>query len=279
MHGCVIATRGTTGRRRAACLAALVLVACAAVGCAPARTPRAPAPNPAFTYDHGAIIRGDRSGRRIALIFTAGDYGDGAQHVLDTLARLKVRAGIFVTGDFIRRSEYVPFLKRAVAEGHYVGPHSDRHLLYASWDEREKSLVTRERFERDLHKNIADLKALGALRGDVYFIPPYEWYNNDQAKWAADMGVTMFNYSPGSGSNRDYLPESDPRFVASQKIYDDILAYERKDPQGLNGFILLLHLGADRRDKMYLLLEPLVKELRARGYSFVRIDEMLRQRG
>ena len=95
----------------------------------------------------------------------------------------------------------------------------------------------------------------------------------------ADMGVTMFNYSPGSGSNRDYLPESDPRFVASQKIYDDILAYERKDPQGLNGFILLLHLGADRRDKMYLLLEPLVKELRARGYSFVRIDEMLRQRG
>ncbi len=236
------------------------------------------APNAAFTYDHGGIVRGDRSRRRIALIFTGGDYGDGAESVLGTLGKLHVRAGIFVTGDFIRKSEYVPFLKRAVAEGHYVGPHSDRHLLYAPWEDREKSLVTEEAFTQDLRKNIEDLKAIGALKGGghVYFIPPFEWYNNDQARWAASMGVTVFNFSPGSGSNRDYLPESDPRFVSSKQIYDDILAYERKDPAGLNGYMLLLHIGADRRDKMYLLLEPLVKELRFRGYTFIRIDEMLR---
>jgi peptidoglycan/xylan/chitin deacetylase (PgdA/CDA1 family) len=43
----------------------------------------------------------------------------------------------------------------------------------------------------------------------------------------------------------------------------------------LNGYILLLHLGADRRDKMFLLLEPLIGALRGRGYEFVRIDQML----
>lgn len=257
----------------------MALLACALEACAtgaPAPDVGAAGPAAALTYDHGGIVRGDRSRRRIALVFTGGDFGDGAQHILNTLGELKLQAGIFVTGDFIRNSSYLPFLKRAVAEGHYVGPHSDGHLLYAPWDDRERSLVTEEAFRQDLRKNIADLKAIGALRGAVYFIPPYEWYNRDQVGWAAAMGVTLFNFSPGSGSNRDYLPESDPRFVPSRQIYDDILAYEQKDPAGLNGFILLLHLGADRRDRMYLLLEPLIAELRARGYTFVRIDEMLR---
>jgi peptidoglycan/xylan/chitin deacetylase (PgdA/CDA1 family) len=56
---------------------------------------------------------------------------------------------------------------------------------------------------------------------------------------------------------------------------DDILAYEQKDPNGLNGFLLLLHVGADRKDKMFLLLEPLVNALQARGYEFIRVDQML----
>ncbi len=261
--------------RRAACAA---LVAFGLGGCSPgpqAHDLGAPSPAAAYTYDHGGIVRGDTARKAIALVFTGGDFGDGAEHILDTLRKLRVEAGIFVTGDFIRRSEYTPFLKRAIAQGHYVGPHSDRHLLYASWEDRNKSLVTQEAFEHDLRQNIADLQALGALRGQVYFIPPFEWYNGDQARWAAGLGVVLFNFSPGSGSNRDYLPESDPRFVSSRRIYDDILAYERKDPAGLNGYILLLHLGADRKDKMYLLLAPLIQELRSRGYTFVRIDEML----
>jgi peptidoglycan/xylan/chitin deacetylase (PgdA/CDA1 family) len=268
-------------RQRARAGSLALALACALGGCVP-RAQSADvgtaSPAAALTYDHGGIVRGDRFRQRIALVFTAGDYGDGTEHILTTLRQLRVRAGIFVTGDFLRKPEYVPLLKRAVAEGHYVGPHSDRHLLYAAWDDRERSLITRESFERDLRQNIADLKALGALTGDVYFIPPYEWYNADQARWAADMGVTLFDFSPGSGSNRDYLPETDARFVSSQRIFDDILAYERRDPAGLNGYILLLHLGADRRDRMYLLLEPLVTELRARGYTFVRIDELLRGR-
>jgi peptidoglycan/xylan/chitin deacetylase (PgdA/CDA1 family) len=126
-----------------------------------------------------------------------------------------------------------------------------------------------------LAKNIADLKGYGALTGPVYFIPPYEWYNEDQVKWSKEMGVLLFNFSPGSGSNRDYMPESEKRFVSSQKIMEDILAYERKDPDGMNGYILLLHLGADRKDKMFLLLEPLVRQLRERGYEFMRIDEFI----
>ncbi len=66
------------------------------------------------------------------------------------------------------------------------------------------------------------------------------------------------------------------RFAPSREIYDGILKFEGTDPHGLNGALLLLHVGAARKDKMFLLLEPLMRELTGKGYRFVRVDEMLR---
>lgn len=229
-----------------------------------------------FTWDEGGIVRGDLSQKKIALIFTGGDYGEGTGPILDTLQSLHVKAGFFVTGGFLRRPENRPLLQRAIREGHYVGPHSDQHPLYCSWENRQQSLISEQQFKQDLSKNLDDLRALGAtFPGGIYFIPPYEWFNREQAKWASEMNVQMFDFSPGSGSNRDYVPEGEPKFVSSRAIYDGILKYEQKDPHGLNGYILLIHLGADRKDKMFLLLPDLIKTLRQRGYEFIRIDEML----
>lgn len=229
-----------------------------------------------FTWDEGGIVRGDLSQKKIALIFTGGDYGEGTGPILDTLQSLHVKAGFFVTGGFLRRPEYRSLLQRAIREGHYVGPHSDQHLLYCSWENRQQSLISEQQFKQDLSKNLDDLRALGAtFPGGIYFIPPYEWFNRDQAKWASEMHVQIFDFSPGSGSNRDYVPEGEPKFVSSQAIYEGILNYEKKDPHGLNGYILLIHLGADRKDKMFLLLPDLIKTLHQRGYEFIRIDEML----
>jgi len=231
-----------------------------------------------WTLSEGGVIRGDTSKKQIALIFTGGDFGEGAPHVLDTLKAADIKASFFVTGDYLRHRELQAGVHRIVAEGHYLGPHSDSHPLYCPWEDRSKTLVTQEFFRNDLQKNIDDLRRdFGALadKKPVYFIPPYEWYNADQSRWAAGMNVLLFNFTPGSGSNRDWAPESEKSFVPSQKIIDDILAYEQKDPHGLNGFLLLLHVGSQRKDKTFLLLGPLLKELKSRGYSFVRIDEML----
>jgi peptidoglycan/xylan/chitin deacetylase (PgdA/CDA1 family) len=235
--------------------------------------------NKPWTFIEGGVIRGDTSKKQLALIFTGGDFGEGSIHILDVLKRRHVRSGMFVTGDFLRKPELQPALKRMVAEGHYLGPHSDSHSLYCAWEDRARTLVTREFFQTDLRKNIDDLRKLGALDDrdtPVYFIPPYEWYNAEQTRWAREMGILLFNFTPGSGSNRDWAPEDHKSFAPSQKIFDDILAYEQKDPHGLSGFILLLHLGSGRQDKMFLLLDPLIEELEKRGYEFVRIDELLR---
>jgi hypothetical protein len=40
----------------------------------------------------------------------------------------------------------------------------------------------------------------------------------------------------------------------------------------------LLHLGSPRKDKMHPHIGELIDQLRRRGYAFVRVDELLRDR-
>ncbi|MNL87529.1 hypothetical protein D3C87_2167250 [compost metagenome] len=57
-----------------------------------------------------------------------------------------------------------------------------------------------------------------------------------------------------------------------------ILSYEQKDKNGLNGFILLVHIGTDprRKDKFYKKLPELIAGLKNKGYEFVKIDQLLK---
>jgi peptidoglycan/xylan/chitin deacetylase (PgdA/CDA1 family) len=258
-------------------LAVVVLVAI--LGSWPTRSWAQAPPDRLVRDKYGAIIRGDVTSKSLALVFTGDEHGESMAPILDALQARKVQAGFFVTGNFMRQPKLRRLLKRAVAAGHYVGPHSDDHTLYCSWEDRERSLVTREVFAADLRKNIADLRRLGAMRGnsEPLFIPPYEWYNREQVRWCGELGVTLINFTPGSGSNRDYAPEGDRRFVPSQTIYNDILAYEKQDPDGLNGFILLLHLGSGRKDPFHPLLGRLCDELAERSYEIVRVDTLISQ--
>ena len=225
----------------------------------------------------GGVIRGDLKSKRLALMFTGDQFGESATPILDALAERKIRGSFFLTGWFVKQESLRPAIKRMVGEGHYVGPHSDGHPLYAPWEDRQRSLVSEEFFKDDLQKNIDGLRAVGALGkgAPVLFVPPYEWYNAEQVAWSKAMGVGLINFTPGSGSNRDYAREGDKAFVPSQRILDDVLAYEQKDPHGLNGFLLLLHLGSGRRDPFHPKLGELCDELTRRGYEFVRADELL----
>jgi endoglucanase len=231
-----------------------------------------------FACDQGGIVRGLTSSRRLALVFTGGPFADGGGHIRTVLKKRGIRAGFFFTGDFYRTPEFQGLIRGLAAEGHYLGPHSDKHLLYCDWNDRPKTLVTREDFRRDLLSNYREMERFGITKDRApYFIPPYEWYNAEIAGWARDMGLVLLNFTPGTSSNADYTIPSMKEYLSSEAIYGRILAYEKKDPQGLNGFILLIHIGTDpeRTDKFYLKLDDLVAELEGRGYSFARIDELL----
>jgi hypothetical protein len=57
----------------------------------------------------------------------------------------------------------------------------------------------------------------------------------------------------------------------------DILKHEETDENGLNGFLLLMHLGSGRKDPFHVLLPELLDELQRRGYEPVRVDELLKR--
>jgi peptidoglycan/xylan/chitin deacetylase (PgdA/CDA1 family) len=246
--------------------------------CPPAAAPLRD-PCRVFACDQGGIVRGDTSSRRLALIFTGGSFADGGEHIRGILKKRGIRAGFFFTGDFYRTPEFQGLIRGLAADGHYLGPHSDKHLLYCDWNDRVKTLVTRDEFQRDLLANYREMERFGVTKDRApYFIPPYEWYNAEIAGWAREMGLVLFNFSPGTSSNADYTTPSMKEYLSSAAIYGRILAYEKKDLKGLNGFILLIHIGTDpeRTDKFYLKLEDLITELEGCGYSFAPIDELLK---
>jgi endoglucanase len=233
----------------------------------------------AFLCDHDGIVRAATSDRRLSLVFTGGSFADGAEHIRRVLRDEGVRAAFFFTGDFYRTPAFENAIRGLAADGHYLGAHSDKHLLYCPWEDRETTLVGRDEFRADLEANFREMERFGIRRDEArLFIPPYEWYNRDIAAWSRELGLTLFNFTPGTSSNADYTTPSMPEYLSSQAIYDRILAYERQAPHGLNGFILLIHVGTDpeRTDKFYWKLGDLIGALKDKGYALVRLDELLR---
>jgi len=151
--------------------------------------------------------------------------------------------------------------------------------LYCDWTNRDSLLVTRKEFDTDLENSYKELAKFGITKQKAhYFLPPYEWYNDSIVEWTAQQGLQLVNYSPGTRSTSDYTyPEMESRYVGSKDVYNSITGYEKTSPKGLNGFILLVHIGTDprRKDKFYLMLPQLITELQQKGYRFVKIDEML----
>ncbi len=226
----------------------------------------------------GGIIRGPLNEKKIAISFTGHSFAEGADIILNELARHQGKGSFFFTGEFLTDTNFPAILRRIVKEGHYLGPHSDQHVLYCPWEGPKKTLVTHEAFQSDIATNLAKIERFGVPRSQIrYFLPPYEHYNQEIVDWSRQMGLTLINFTPGTRSNADYTSEADKNFVPSAKIYDSIIAKEQKDPHGLNGFILLVHIGSGpgRADKFPARFGELLDYLAGKGYQFVRVDQLL----
>lgn len=223
-------------------------------------------------YRDGGIIRTDPSVRHIDFVFTAADKADGADRIISTLRKYNIKGGFFFTGEFFEL--YPDVVRRLVAEGHYVGSHSYGHLLYAPWGKRDSLLVTRQEFEEDMFNSYKVLREFG-ITDAPYFIPPYEHYNATISSWARQLGLQVINYTPGTLTNGDYTTPGMSRYFSSKEILGKIREYERTDPDGLNGHIMLIHFGTDpsRTDKFYDKLPGLIRELRRKGYSFTPLKD------
>jgi peptidoglycan/xylan/chitin deacetylase (PgdA/CDA1 family) len=234
--------------------------------------------NPEVEVRQGGIIRGPTRTKKIALLFAGHEFAEGGAPILQQLKKHDCKASFFVTGDFLTNTNFASLINRILQDGHYLGPHSDKHLLYCSWQQPAKTLISREQFRADLLGNIEKLERFGLARTNIlYFLPAFEHYNEDIVDWTRELRLQLINFTPGTRSNADYTGESDPNFVNSSAIFDNILTHDQSDPKGLNGFLLLFHLGAGpgRTDKFHSRFGELLDQLAVKGYQFVRVDELL----
>ena len=224
----------------------------------------------------GATVRGDFDQKDIYLLFSGGDFNDGNDVIFEALSSENIKANFFFTGDYYRNPENERFIFKLVEGRHYVGAHSDKHLLYASWEDRDLTLVDKNSFIHDLENNYTEMERFSISKNMAnYYLPPYEWYNREIAEWTDEMGLKLISFSPGTISNADYtIPSMGDKYMSSDYIYKNILSYEQESPNGLNGFYLLLHVGThpERKDKFHLKIGQLLDELTERGYSFKRFE-------
>lgn len=228
-----------------------------------------------FQKVQGGIVRGKTNEKKLSLVFTGHGFADGYSVIRKALKKNKINGAFFLTGDFCRK--YPDMIKALQKDGHYIAPHSDKHLLYADWDKRDSTLISHEAFLKDLEDNYEAIRQAGLeIEEPRYFLPSYEWYNRDITGWCDGIGVQVINFTPGTYSNADYTTPDMEAYRSSDEIYCHIMNYEKQT--NLNGFLLLTHIGTDARrtDKFYNYLDKLIKELKDKGYSFVSVEELLK---
>lgn len=229
--------------------------------------------NKAIQDTQGAIIRMNPDEKKVYLIFSAHEYAEGGKTIAQTLKKHKATASFFLTGAFYSKPENKSLINKLIADGHYLGGHSDGHLLYADWTKRDSSLVTQQQLTDDLKANYEKMAAFGLNpeKQQVY-LPPYEWYNSESVDWCRQLGLKVVNFTPGIRSNADYTTPDMPSYRSSETIMNDIKAFEKSNENGLNGCIMLIHLGTapERTDKFYNRLGELLVWLKKKGYSTER---------
>jgi peptidoglycan/xylan/chitin deacetylase (PgdA/CDA1 family) len=227
----------------------------------------------------GGIVRTDKSQKSITLVFTSHEFIDGFETISAVLRKHNIKGAFFFTGDFYRTESFRSVVESLIKDEHYLGAHSDKHILYCSWEKRDSTLVTREEFFRDILENYNEMKKFGIKKENApYYLPPYEWYNSEISEWTKELGLKLVNFTPGTSSNQDWtIPEMKEKYYSSDTIFQRIVSYEEKDPFGLNGFILLTHFGTHpkRIDKFYFRLDELITVLKNRGYEFKPLKESL----
>ncbi len=232
-------------------------------------------PTAGFTRIKETLIRGDRSQKKIALIISADRFAEGGDIVRKALAKHRVKASFFLTGRFYRDTTRHALILGLKEDGHYLGAHSDQHLEYGFGD---SLIIGKQEMTLDLLENYKAMEKFGIQKAAApYFLPPYEWYDVSIAQWTQELGLKLIAITPGSRSNADYTTPKMPNYKSSEAILESIKAYEQSDPDGFNGFIMLIHMGTapERTDKFYKRLGELVTWLQKKEYQLVRIDELL----
>ena len=198
------------------------------------------------------VTRVETADSLVALTLDDGPTLQYTDSVLAILADSNVRATFFVVGAGLAR--HPDLGRRIVGAGHELGNHSFSH--------RRMVLKTPAFVRREVEQTDSLIRVAGQ-RGAIHFRPPYgkrlvmlPWFLS-----RTDRVTVLWDVEPDSypGIARD-----------SSRLVDHVLARVRP------GSIILLHLEGPTRASGRAALPRLIGALRAAGYEFVTVSQLMR---
>lgn len=182
--------------------------------------------------------------KHIAITFDDGPHRKYTQQILSVLRRYRVPATFFVLGE--RLESHADILQQIAADGHQIGNHSWNHHINA-WT---KPHVIREQIE----KTSEEIFNLTGIVPTV-FRPPYG-YATSNVRQGSPLPVVLWSIDARDWQRGDTVHDVTQRVVST--------AYD--------GGIILMH---DTHERTVGAVERIIIELRAQGYEFVTLEEML----
>lgn len=204
----------------------------------------------------GVIVpRVETAEKVVALTFDDGPTAAGADSILPMLDSLGVRATFFVMGSSLAQRPDVG--RRMVAAGHELGNHT--------WSHRRMLLKSQSAIRREVEPTDSMIRVVGHA-GPIHFRPPYGKKLLGLPWYLRRTGRTTVTW--------DVEPESFPEVDGNaERIAAHVL--ERARP----GSIILLHVMYRGRAESRRAVPAIVAGLRARGYRFVTVSELMAMDG
>src|ERR1700722_10676269 len=200
--------------------------------------------------------------KKVVLSFDDGPDRRWTPRILDILKEKKVPGIFFVIGDQANRAP--DLLKREYIEGHEIGNHTWTHPQF---DEISR---TQLKWELNLTQRLIE-STLGVK--SLFFRPPYGI--DHQPEYAEEVAQLPYPQELGYIIVGQRIDPDDWRMTEekkqrpAQEIADDVVR------QASRGNIVLLHDGGGDREQTVAALPLIIDELRAKGYQFVSVADLL----
>lgn len=192
----------------------------------------------------------------VALTFDAGSDAGNASAILDELDDQGIPATFGITGDWARANPSL--VARMAAEGHLLLNHTDDHRSFTGASTGEPPLTAAER-RAELEGAAGAIAAAGGGAVAPWFRPPF---GDSDAGVLRDVGAAGYRWSV--------------MWTVDSLGWKGLPAAEVVDrcvDGAVPGAIYLFHVGSASTDADAL--PTIIARLRAAGYGFVRVDQLV----